>query len=134
MDKSSVHLIIYRARRKDVIDTLPLTLIAVCASDSILSLSIFCKVQDAVLADLTDSRTISTVVEIASNQNKCLGGQAMDRINRLTKTICHDFAERTAIPLSPIATGGMHDKDMKCVARDDFTTSIENITCRTHTF
>ena len=84
VNKSRVHLIIYRARRKDVIDTLPLTLVTIGASDTILSLSLFCKTQDAVLADLTESRTISTIVEITGNQNKCLGVHTLDGINRLT--------------------------------------------------
>ncbi len=117
-----------------MIDALPFALVAVCASNPILSLFIFCKIPDTMLTDLTEGRTISTVVEIAGNQNKCPSVQALDRINRLTKTICYNLTERAAIALSPIAARRMNHKDMKCVAREYFTTSIENISGGTHTF
>ena len=133
VDKSRIHLIIYRTRSEDMVDTPPLALITVSASDTILSFCSLRKIQDAVLADLTESRTISTIVEIASNQNLGLGVQAMDRINRLAQAISHDFAEGTAIALTSISTGCMNHKNMKCVTRKNFTTNIENITCRTHT-
>ena len=68
MYESRIHLIVYRARRKDVINTLPLTLIAVCATDTVLSLRLFSKITEAMLIDLLEDRTISPIVEITSYQ------------------------------------------------------------------
>ena len=68
MDACTFHLIIYRARRENVIDTLPLALIAISASHTILSFGIFCQIVEAMLTDLMKNRTIWTIVEITSNE------------------------------------------------------------------
>ena len=52
-----------------MVDTLPLALIAIGTPDPILSLRIFCKIQDTMLTDLTEGRTLSTVIEITCNQD-----------------------------------------------------------------
>ena len=51
-----------------MVDTLPLALIAIGTPNSILSLSIFCKILDTMLTDLTEGRTISSIIEITGNQ------------------------------------------------------------------
>jgi len=134
MDESRVHLIIYIKGAKDMVDTLPLALIAVAPTNAILSLGIFRQVQNTVLTDLTESRTFSTVIKITCNQNLCLGIQTRDGIKRLAKAVYRCLTEGPTIAFAAITARQMHYKNMKCVARDGLAADIENITRRTHAF
>ena len=107
-----------------MVNTLPLALIAIGASNTILASGIFCQISEVMLTDLSESRTISPITKITSDENLRFGTLVPDRIYRLTKAICYHFPERTTITLTAIPTGRMNNKYMQRIARKDFTTDI----------
>ena len=100
-----------------MIDALPLALIAISASDTVFPLCLFSKIPKAMLTDLLKDRAIRAVVEVASNEDLCIGGYGMDRIDRLAETVSNCLAEGTAVTFATIATGQMNYKDMKSVVQ-----------------
>ena len=115
-----------------MINTLPLALIAIGASNTILASGIFCQISEVMLTDLSEGRTISPIIKITGDENLGFGTQVLDGIYRLTKTICYHFPERTTITLTAIPAGRMNNKYMQRIARKDFTTDIEDVTSRPH--
>lgn len=73
MDTGTFHLIIYIRAGEDMVYALPLALIAISASDPILSLCLFRKITNTMLADLLEDRTIRPIVEITGNQYLSIG-------------------------------------------------------------
>ena len=57
-----------------MIDTLPLALITVGAFDTIFASGFFREILNAMLTDLLEDRAIRTVVEVASDEDLCIGG------------------------------------------------------------
>ena len=116
VDKSRIHLIIYRTRSEDMVDTPPLALITVSASDTILSFCSLRKIQYTVLTNLLEGWTIHFIIEIACNQNLRIGLQILNGINGLTKAISNDLSEGTAVAFAPITARSMNKKDMQRIA------------------
>ena len=84
MNAGTFHLIIYRARREDVVDTLPLALIAISTFNTIITMRILREVIKTVPTDLLEDRAIRTVVEIPSYDESGIWRDGMDGIYRLT--------------------------------------------------
>ena len=115
MDEGRVHLIIYRARSEDMIDALPLALIAVCASDTVFPSGISRKIIKTMTVNLLEDVAIRAVVEVAGYDEVGIRRDGMDGVYRLAKAICNGLTEGTAVTLATIATGEMDDEDMKRV-------------------
>ena len=119
VDVSRVHLIIYIRGAKDVVDTLPLTLVAIGALNTICASGIFCEVADTLTTDLLEHRTVRTVVEVAGNEDLGICGNGTDGVQRLTEAVSHNLAKGATIAFTPIATGGMNHEDMERITRRD---------------
>ena len=134
MDESRVHLIIYIRGAEDVVDALPLAFIAVSASHTVGTRGIFCKVMEAVLADLVEKVAVWAIVEVASHQELGFRRDGSDGVDGLAEAVCGGLTERTAITFATEATGQMNDKDVERVASGSLATGIEDITSGTHAF
>ena len=99
-----------------MVDTPPLALITVSASDTILSFCSLRKIQYTVLTNLLEGWTIHFIIEIACNQNLRIGLQILNGINGLTKAISNDLSEGTAVAFAPITARSMNNKDMQRIA------------------
>ena len=69
VDIGRIHLIIYWSTGEDMVDTLPLALIAVGASDTIRAMSRLRKILEPMLTDLLEDVAVRPIVKIAGNQN-----------------------------------------------------------------
>ena len=95
-----------------MVDTLPLTLIAIRALNTIITNSILRKINESVLIILLQTGTIGTIVKVACYQHLCIWRQGKDRVNRCADSIGHHPAERSAILLATKPTGLMNHKHM----------------------
>lgn len=69
MDEDRVHLIIYRGRHEDVVETVPFALIAIGALHPITAAGLLGYVPQVVLSDAYQRRGVVVVVEIAADQD-----------------------------------------------------------------
>ena len=83
MDEGSVHLIIYIRAGKDMIDALPLALITIGATDTVLSLRLLSKITETMPIDLLEDRAIRTVVEVTGYNEFGIWRDGMDGVYRL---------------------------------------------------
>ena len=67
-----------------MVDTLPLALISISATHTVLSFGLFGKIPDAMLTDLSKDRTVWTVVEITSDDKFGIGRDGTNGVYRLT--------------------------------------------------
>ena len=69
MDKDILHLIIYIRRNQNMIEAVPLTLVAIGSSNAVTARSILADILQVVLADTLQGRRVVVVVEVATDQN-----------------------------------------------------------------
>ena len=115
-----------------MIDTFPLTFIAISAVNTLGRRSLFCQITNVILFYLLDNQTLIAIIKVACNQDLRFRCYGMNGIYRLTKTVCCCLTERTTVFLTPKTTGEMNHKDMKHITRNRLSTSIEDITGRSH--
>ena len=99
-----------------MIDTFPLTFIAVSALNILRGGSFFSQIVNVMPFYLLDNQTFIAIIKIASYQDLGLQCYGLNRIYRLTKTVCSCLTERPTVFLAPKTTGGMNHKYMKRIA------------------
>lgn len=95
-----------------MVNTLPLTLIAIRALNTVFATRILRKINESMLIILLQTGTIGTIVKVACYQHLCIWRQGKDRVNRCADSIGHHPAERSAILLATKPTGLMNHKHM----------------------
>lgn len=97
MDDGLFHLIIYMWAGKDMVDTLPLALITVGASDIMITKSILSEVVQTVLRELLENIAVRAIVEVAGDEEVGIGRKGTDRVDGLTETVYGSLTEGMAV-------------------------------------
>ena len=132
MDKRRVHLIIYRRRYDNMIQTVPLALIAIGALHPITAPCLLGDILQIVTGNVLNGWGVVIVIEVAADQDPCIGCDGPDGIHSLQQTVGSLHTERTSSFLATMTTWGMDYKDVQRIARYQLSTGIEDITRRLH--
>ena len=112
MDEDRVHLIIYRRRHNDMIQTVPLALIAIGTLHPIAALRLLGDIFQVVTGNVLNGWGVVIVIEVAADQDPCIGCDGPDGIHSLQQTVGSLHTERTSSFLTTVTARRVNHKDV----------------------
>ena len=112
MDKNRVHLIIYRGRHDDMIQTVPLALIAIGALHPITALCLLGDILQVVTGNVLHGWGVVIVIEVAADQDPGVRCDGPDGIHGLQQTVGSLHTERTSSLLTTVTARRVNHKDV----------------------